>query len=223
MTTASEAPRSEAHSLPYNLGLLALAAALFGLALAYGIDAMGRSAANAATAAAGERPITRSLGGRALHIPSAWFRDGGRQSAGFAKQIDLRLVLPLGTDGGPATVLVTLVPRSQARPSSSLLDGVYLHQFQPEQLSGPPGLVGKPLVAADGYGGETVWYDPLSANPFVAKCLAPVAEETASRCLRTVYLGTGIAAIYDFEASVLANWRQFDAGIAAQLSQIGAL
>jgi hypothetical protein len=221
MTPASDAPRSEPHSLPYNLGLLVLVAALFGLALAYWIDAAGRNETSAT--AAGDRMLLRSLGGREFQIPLAWFRNATSQSTGFSKQIDLRLVLPLGADGGPAPIFVTLVPRSQARPSSSLLDGVYLHQFQPEQLSGPPGLVGKPLVAADGYEGETVWYDPLSANPFVAKCLAPVAEETASRCLRTVYLGTGIAAIYDFDTSVLANWRQFDAEMTTRLSQIGAL
>src|SRR5436190_1573034 len=128
MATAPVTPRSEPHSLPYNLGLLGLVAALFGLGLAYWIDAAGRNTVLAT--AATDRPVARSLGGRELQIPSAWFRDGASQSAGISKQIDLRLVLPLGPDGKAAPILVTLVPRSQARPSSSLLDGVYLHQFQ---------------------------------------------------------------------------------------------
>ncbi|HWA20716.1 MAG TPA: hypothetical protein VG757_17145 [Devosia sp.] len=223
MHTASGAPpRREAHSLPYNVGLLVLLAALFGVALAYWIDAAGRGTAHPAVAQ-GDGPVVRTLAGRELRIPASWFRDGGSRSAGFSKQIDLRLVLPLGVAGRPLPVAITLAPRSQVRPSSALLDGVYLHQFQPEQLSGPPGLVGKPLVAVDGYKGETVWYDPLSANPFVAKCLAPVAGEKASRCLRSVYLGTGIAAVYDFDAEILANWRQFDAELAGPLGRIGAL
>ena len=67
-----------------------------------------------------------------------------------------------------------------------LLDGVYLHQFEDKQLTGPPGLVGKPLTASEGFAGETVWYDALSADPFVAKCLAPVAPGEPTQCLRTV-------------------------------------
>ena len=106
---------------------------------------------------------------------------------------------------------------------SSLLDGVYLHQFMPEQLTGPPGLIGKPLVATEGYANETVWYDAINASPFVAKCIAPVAEGEASRCIRTVYLGPGIAAVYSFDEDVLASWRKFDAALDVPLKQIGAL
>ena len=82
----------------------------------------------------------------------------------------------------------------------------------------PAGLIGKPLQATDGYDGETVWYDALSADPFVAKCVAPVAEARRRRCLRTVYLGPGIAAVYAFDARVLATGREFDPRDAGQCS-----
>jgi hypothetical protein len=68
-----------------------------------------------------------------------------------------------------------------------------------------------------------VWYDAISAAPFVAKCIAPVAEGQPGRCIRTVYLGPGIAAIYSFDEDVLANWRLFDAAVQPSLKQIGAL
>jgi hypothetical protein len=100
---------------------------------------------------------------------------------------------------------------------------VYLHQFLPDQLKGPPGLIGKPLVPAEGYANETVWYDAISAAPFVAKCIAPVLEAQPGRCIRTVYLGPGIAAVYSFDADVLENWRAFDAQLHPLLKQIGAL
>ena len=75
--------------------------------------------------------------------------------------------------------------------------------FKADQLSGPPGLVGKPMSAEDGYANETVWYDPLAASPFVAKCQAPIAPDQPGHCLRTVYLGPGVAAVYTFDEDVL--------------------
>ena len=91
-----------------------------------------------------------------------------QSGGGFAKEIDLRVTLPLGAKGADAAIDISLMPRSRVRPSASLLDGVYLHQFMPEQLSGPPGLVGKPMMATEGYEGETVWYDPIGQSPFAA-------------------------------------------------------
>jgi hypothetical protein len=132
----------------------------------------------------------------------------------------LRFVLPLGAEGVLRQIDVQLIPRSRARPSASLLDGVYLHQFLPRQLQGPPGLVGKPLVPKEGFEDETVWYDALSANPFVAKCMAPISGEGPARCLRTV-LFSDIAAVYSFDADVLDNWRQFDPYMHELLARIG--
>ena len=215
-TTASA--KDSGHSLGFNLGAVALILAVAGLGLAYAIDAAG-SAARSSPAQA----VSRTLGGKDLVIPASWLREDAERSEGFAKQVEIGLMLPLGPEAAPREIDVTLVPRSRVRPSSSLLDGVYLHQFMPEQLNGPPGLIGKPLVAAEGYAGETVWYDAISPAPFVAKCIAPVAEGQPGRCIRTVTLGPGIAAIYSFDEDVLYAWRQFDARLHPALVQIGAL
>ncbi len=210
--------KESGHSIAFNLAAIALLVALAGVGLAYIIDAAGRTEREAAAGI-----VSRTLGGRELSIPLAWLREDAGRPAGFAKQVEIGLDLPLGPDAQPREIGVMLVPRSRARPSASLLDGVYLHQFMPEQLNGPPGLIGKPLVAADGYESETVWYDAISAAPFVAKCIAPVAEGEPGRCIRTVYLGPGIAAIYSFDEDVLGKWRQFDAVVQPPLRRIGAL
>ena len=216
--SAGAAPaKGSGHSIGFNLGAIALIVAVLGLGLAYGIDAAGR--ARPADAA----PVSRTLGGHELVIPAAWLREDAAHGEGFAKQVELRLILPLGPEAAPRAIEVTLVPRSRVRPSAALLDGVYLHQFMPEQLDGPPGLVGKPLVATDGFAHETVWYDPLSPAPFAAKCMAAVTAGTAGRCLRTVLLAPGIAAVYAFDDDVLVNWREFDARIQRPLAEIGAL
>lgn len=217
-SAAAAHPTRDGHSVGFNLGVIAFGVALLGLAAAYGIDAAGRSARETAATA-----LTRTLGGRSLSIPAAWFRADAERNEGFAKEIQLSLRLPLGPHNGLADIDVTLLPRSQARPSASLLDGVYLHQFMPEQLSGPVGLIGKPLMAREGYEDETVWYDALAASPFVAKCSAPIVEGEAGRCLRAVYLGSGVAAIYSFDVDVLENWKRFDAELHPLMVQIGAL
>ena len=41
--------------------------------------------------------------------------------------------------------------------------------------------------------------------------------------MRTVYLGPGIAAVYNFDENVLVNWRRFDAELHPLLKKIGAL
>jgi hypothetical protein len=218
-------PRTHAAGAPvavtYNLAAIALALALGGLGLAYAIDAAGKARSGPVGGASGDAMLTRSIGGRDLAIPRAWFRHGAGPAAGFATLVELRFTLPLGAAGGPLPVDVTLLPASRVRPSASLLDGVYLHRFGEDQVAGPPGLVGKPLRGADGFAGETVWYDPLTANPFVAKCSEPVAPGMAARCLRAVTLAPGLAARYAFDAEVLVNWKRFDAEMRQRLEAIG--
>ena len=65
---------------------------------------------------------------------------------------------------------------------------------------------------------KRVWYDALSPNPFVAKCRGAGGRRGAAQCVRTVYLPSGIAAVYAFDATVLQSWRQFDAEMERWLS-----
>lgn len=194
---------------------------LVALGLAYWVDGAARDTRTSLPSLADERLVLQTIAGRELAIPQGWFRNGQESRTGFASQIDLMVTLaPEGTE--PVPVRVTLVPPSRARTSASLLDRVYLHQFGEDTLSGFAGLVGKP-VAGPGYRGETVWYDPLSPNPFVAKCIAPVEPDVAAQCVRTVYLPSGIAAIYAFSQPALAAWREFDTEMGQWLSRIGAM
>ena len=209
------------HSVGFNLAAIAALVALGAIALAYGIDAAGRSAARPTHAVDDATTLTRTIGGRDLDIPLTWFRYAEQRVEGFAKQIDLQLALPLGARSAPVAIDITLLPRSRVRSSASLLDGVYLHRFGAEQLDGPPGLIGKPLTGDGGFSGETVWYEAITADPFVAKCAPAVAAGLSPRCLRTVYLGPGLAAVYAFSAEALENWKSFDPQMRAMLARIG--
>lgn len=219
VTSPASSPRSAAApSVGFNLAAIAALVGLLAIALAYAIDAASDSKPRAADDGA---TLLRTIAGRDLEVPEAWFRYAEQKVEGFARQIDLQFDLPLGAGGSIVPVEVTLLPNSRVRPSASLLDGVYLHQFAGKELSGPPGLIGKALEPMDGYADETVWFDPISSDPFVAKCAEPVAPDMPTRCLRSVRLGPGLAAVYVFDAEVLENWRRFDAEVRTKLTRIG--
>ena len=209
--------------LDFNLAGIAALVLLAAVGLAYVIDNAGRQNRATEPALSDGDPILQTVAGQDLLIPRTWFRFAEDMKLGFASQVDLSFRLHLDADAPAAAVEVTLLPRSGARASNALLDAVYLHQFADDTVGGIPGLVGKPLLATDGYDGETVWYDPLSPNPFVAKCAAAPEPSRPDRCLRTVHLPNGLAAVLSFDAGALAAWKQFDAELALWLGQIGAL
>lgn len=219
-TPASAIAKPAPSSLGYNLAGIAALVLLLAVGAAYVVDTLGRNNRVAPPALTDGSPVAITLSGQELTIPTSWFRYGDQLRGGFVNEIDLRVLLATGS--APVPVEVTLLPRSRARPSSALLDGVYLHQFAENTLGGVPGLVGKPLHDGDGFTGESVWYDALSPAPFVAKCLAPVVKDGPARCLRTVFLPSGIAAVYAFDATALQSWRQFDPEMQKWLGRIGA-
>jgi hypothetical protein len=214
--------RSGRSLLAYNLAIIAVLVLLLAVGLAYLIDELGSTRQAPVPTLTDPDPIMQTIAGRELAIPTAWFRYGEQIRDGFTSQIDLRILFAPDAAAPAMPVDVSLLPRSRARASASLLDRVYLHQFASDTVSGVPGLVGKPMRQGSGYGGETVWYDPLSASPFVAKCLAPVSAQSVAQCVRTVHLPSGIAAVYTFDATLLQSWRQFDAEMQRWLSVIGA-
>ncbi|WIY51586.1 hypothetical protein O9Z70_08785 [Devosia sp. YIM 151766] len=216
--------RAETRSaLIYNLAGIAALVLLMAVSLAYLIDRTGQTETSPLPALGDQDSVQQTIAGRDLDIPAAWFRYGEQMTGGFASQVDLRFLLDLEPGAAPVAIDVTLLPRSRARASSALLDAVYLHQFEDGTIGGIPGLVGKSMAAREGYAGETVWYDPLSPVPFVAKCATAVDGARPDRCLRTIHLQSGLAAVLSFEAGALPAWRQFDQELALWLGQIGAL
>ena len=208
-------------SLAYNLAGIAVLVLLLAVGMAYLVDSLGRASRVPVPTLDDADPIVQTISGHELSIPTSWFRYGEQVRDGFTSQIDLRV--PFTPEGAaPLSVDITLLPRSRARASASLLDRVYLHQFADETLGGVPGLVGKPMLDGNGYAGESVWYDALSPDPFVAKCVEPVATGGGAQCVRTVYLPSGIAAVYTFDAALLQSWRQFDEDMQRWLGAIGA-
>ncbi|MCR6634570.1 hypothetical protein [Devosia sp.] len=210
-------PRSEPRNsgLMQNLAGIALVVMLAALGIAYLVDEAGRSDGRKAPSLDDGEALAQTVGGRELTIPKNWFRFGEQMQSGFVSQVDLSVELPLGR------VDVTLLPRSRAKSSSELLDSVYVHQFAKGTEMGVPGLIGQKLEG-NGYAGEAIWYDALAPKPFVAKCIDAIEADAPDKCVRTVHLASGLAAIYSFDATLLPAWRDFDAEMGQWLERIGA-
>jgi hypothetical protein len=222
-TAPAQQAQARGNGVLYNLAGIATLVLLAAVGLAYAIDQAGRNARPQGPHLTDGNTVTQTLAGHDLAIPATWFRFGEDIRSGFVSQVDLRFDLALEDMAMPVAVDVSLLPRSGARASGALLDAVYLHQFADETVGGIPGLVGKPLVASEGFAGETVWYDPLAPNPFVAKCAAAPEPSRPDRCLRTIHLPNGLAVVLSFDATTLSAWKQFDGELAQWLGQIGAL
>lgn len=202
------------NSVLYTIAVMTMTAALIGLGLAYVLK--GYFSQSSSKEARPPLTATHSvtIGPQRYAIPASLMTDPSQRHDGFAERIDMTLALPIGPGGKLSETDITLMPRGRARPSSVLLDSVYLHQFGSGQVSGVPGLVGKPLDTDAGTQGEIVWYDPLGAAPFTAKCMAPVQPDLDTRtCLRIFALSDRNTAIVSFEASALADWRAFDSTV----------
>lgn len=221
--TPAQPADSGRSQLAYNLAGITVLVLLAAVGIAYLIDQAGRNALPAQPQLSDNNRVFQTVAGQELSIPASWFRFGEDMKPGFASQADLTLRLALEPGRPPFAVEATLLPRSGARASGALLDAVYLHQFADGSVGGIPGLVGKPLLAAEGYAGETVWYDPLSPSPFVAKCVAAPEPTRPDRCLRTIHLPSGLAAVLSFDAKALVAWKRFDEELAQWLGRIGAL
>jgi hypothetical protein len=216
---SSAQSQSETGSVFYSLTVIALIVAILGLGGAYAagawLDAAREQPANPALTAT--HIIT--IGAQHYIVPAALISDPIQRRDGFTDRLDMALALPLGEGGKLTLVDATIMPRGRVRTSANLLDSVYLHQFASAQLQGAPGLVGKPLAGDAGTSGETVWYDPLSATPFVAKCAVPIAMGSEQRtCIRTIQLSDRNTAVFAFEPSALYNWRAFDKTVESWLA-----
>ncbi len=214
---STHSPRLPAH-FGLHLASIAIVVSVMGLVAAYCLDALTRRAVDNPPLERGT-PVDFTLAATELHVPSNWLR--APRGGGFVETIELAIPLDLPGRSDRLVTSVALMPRARATPSAALLDTLYIHRFTPAQVSGPRGLIGKPLLADAGYQNETIWYDPVNANPFVAKCLTlDNARADQPGCMRTVPLGPRISAVIRFDERVLGAWREFDAALTAELGSL---
>ena len=108
--------------LAYNLAGIALIVLLVAVGVAYLIDQTARNAQRPLPSLLDADPVTQTVAGRELHIPTAWFRFGESITPGFVSQVDLAFALSLTADQPPTMVEATLL--------SFRVDGVQAALFE---------------------------------------------------------------------------------------------
>ncbi len=188
---------------------------IVGLGIIYGIEALepGKPALDP-NFVGQKRQITLGFG--EIYVPENWL--ASTLSEPNRALESLELLVPIRLKDEVAQINVDLVPASRTTPSAYLLDALYIHRFSSDPAIYQNGLVGRQLKDGEGYKNESVWYDPLRPQPFVAKCVEPLAEEfKAPNCLETKLVDKRVAAIIKFPEQYLPQWKEFDAQMRAKL------
>ncbi len=208
----------------FNLAATALILLMAGLGIAYWLIANAKQETKLTPSTYAPPFVQKTLAGTRIQVPEAWLNretQSGRQDVEF---LDLKLMVQFEPGAQPSELSLHLAPPGTSQPSAILLDSVYALRFTSKQLTpppGPPGLIGKPLRAEQGFQNETVWYDPISPRPFAAKCLDLGTSNNAANCLRTVQFSPRIMVTYQFNENELVHWRKFDETMQDYLSALG--
>jgi hypothetical protein len=199
-----------------NILILCIVLSMLGLGIVYGLDFFE----SRATQVANDKgtPVEFTIAASKLQAPESWIVSEFNPEQTILNLLQLHLTMNL--DGQSFTLNLTLMPAARAAPSAYLLDSLYIHNFAPGRSDQMYGLVVKKLKNEAGFEDETVWYDALSATPFVAKCLEEkVAVERAKNCITTVLVNKRVSALIQFEKAILPHWRQFSVALNKQMAE----
>lgn len=171
-------------------------------------------------------PIELIVAGEPMTIPGNMIRFRNERRGGAIDQVDLLLHWPSlegFTDGradafrdaqpSAPLLFLSIRARENALDSTARLDALYSHFFAGPAVPGPMGLVGRPLTADSGYGGEILYFQAGAALPFVARCIADDTPEIPATCIRDVNVGEGLSLLYRFNRKYLGEWPAIDAGL----------
>ncbi len=219
----SNSENKKINNLWFNLIAISFAMIIVGLAIIYYIDNIKEKSLALPAIKNETSKIIKSIGGRNLQIPSSLFKYSVTKDKPFVEKIELIFILPLTNSPDKNKIHVSLQPQRMTKTSAELLDAVYLHKFLPNELRGPKGLIGKPLKNIVGYRGEVIWYDPISKNPFVAKCMQAITDKSTQKCIRTIRLNKYISATYIFDFEILYAWKEFDKEVQKWLEKIDGI
>jgi len=212
----SQKPRN---SVKTNVLILCIILSLLGLSVVYTLDFLEKNSPQQANSS--QETIEFTIAASKLRAPKSWIESNFDEEQNILNLLQLRLELQI--DGKLVAVNATLLPAARAAPSAYLLDSLYIHNFAPGRSEQMYGLVAKKLRNEAGFEDETIWYDALSANPFVAKCLDEKVEvRNAKPCITTILVNKRVSALIQFEKSVLPHWRQFSVALAQQLASFKA-
>nr|WP_321459869.1 hypothetical protein [uncultured Cohaesibacter sp.] len=174
-------------------------------------------------------PRRIDVGGMNVMVPANVIRTAKQRKTDMLDQLDMVFLWPT-LEGfsrknqvafSDASEKSKLIFVSISRPdklllSSERLFSVYSQFFSGEPIRGPGSLIGFAMDDTAGFGGETIFFKPEAAEPFVARCIESDSTETPF-CMREIALGSSIQVTYRFRPHLLQYWKQLDGQILSRL------
>lgn len=205
------------NGLGTNILILMIGLSLLGLATVYALDFLETRSDNQQQV--DNRVVEFSISATKMQVPSAWISSEFSNNQPVVNLLQLNI--PIEIENFSFEVKTTLLPAARAAPSAYLLDSLYIHNFAPGPSEQQYGLVVKKLRNEAGFEDEKVWYDALSANPFVAKCLTEkTTDKSAKNCITTILVNKRVSALIQFEESLLPYWRPFMVALERRLASL---
>ena len=179
-------------------------------------------------------PIPLFIGSQRLTVPSNMFRFENQRNVGPHEHVELAVHWPtlqgytadtrdafLDGSADAPILFVTIKRRDTASDSAGRLANVYRHFFEEGELDAPQGLIGHVLNAESGLGGEEVYFEAGSTDPFTTHCLAPDGSGYPAPCLTEIHAGEGLSVQVRFRKGLLPEWAAIKQGTRALLLSFG--
>lgn len=212
-------PKTQKNGIKTNVLILCIFLSLLGLFVVYTMDFLENTEPQSPQSTLEKAEVT--IAASKMLVPVSWIVSELNPEQTILNLLQLQL--PVTIENRQHSINVTLLPVSRAAPSAYLLDSLYIHNFAPGPSEQYYGLVVKKLKNDAGFEDEAIWYDALSANPFVAKCLdETTASENAKNCITTILINKRVSALIQFEKSMLPVWRQFSALLNERLGALNS-
>jgi hypothetical protein len=171
-------------------------------------------------------PVAVTISGESLAIAANRIRFADQRRGGALPRVDLAVLWP-NMAGRTATnrdafalprpdtpvLQIAIEPSPVALDSAARLASVYLRYFAadpPDESLAPPvdGLVARRFVAGSPYADETLYFEPGSVHPFVARCFPRAEGDERRLCLTEIGFGKNLVAAIRFPPALLADWRR---------------
>lgn len=172
------------------------------------------------------RPVTLSIAGEPLTVAANRMRFADQRGGGALPRVDLAVLWPdlagrtaenrdafaLPRPETPV-VQIAIEPSPVALDSAARLASVYLRYFAadpPDAALAPPvdGLTARRFVAGSPYADETLYFEPGSVHPFVARCFPRADGDERRLCLTEIGFGKSLVAAVRFPPTLLTDWRR---------------
>jgi hypothetical protein len=179
-------------------------------------------------------PITLFIADQRLAVPANMFRFPEQRGVGPHQRIDLVVHWPemagyapaykndyLDTSANAPLVFVTIKKRDTLTDSTGRLINVYQHFFEDSPIAAPDGLIGHRMSEESGLGGEEVFFEAGSTEPFTTHCTAVDNPGFPATCMTEIHAGRDLSVQLRFRKGMLTNWAGIKSGVRVLLLSFG--